>query len=97
MIFRPECGRVILAVVPDNFFVILTDIFDSQNCDRSPFVYLMTPNSKSLLILLTSAGRAICLQPLAIAGGNYCPPQIRGKPRQCAPPRNATAQVAGLG
>ena len=25
------------------------------------------------------------------------PPQIRGKPRQCALPRNATAQVAGLG
>ena len=53
---------MITATVPDNFFVILADVFDSQNCDRSPSVYLKTPNSKSLLILLTSAGRAISLQ-----------------------------------
>ena len=50
------------ATVPDNFFVILADVFDSQNCDRSPSVYLKTPNSKSLLILLSSAGRAKSLQ-----------------------------------
>ena len=50
------------ATVPDNFFVILADVFDSQNCDRSPSVYLKTQNSKSLLLLLTSAGRAKSLQ-----------------------------------
>ena len=62
------------ATVPDNFFVILADVFDSQNCDRSPSVYLKTPNSKSLLILLTSAGRAKSLQSPAIAGGNHRSP-----------------------
>ena len=62
------------ATVPDNFFVILADVFDSQNCDRSPSVYLKTPNSKSLLILLTSAGRAKSLQSPAIAVGYYRSP-----------------------
>ena len=97
MIFRPECGRVPLATVPDNFFVILADVFDSQNCNRSPSVYLKTPNSKSLLILLSSAGRAKSLQPAVLAAGQWPPPQIRGKPRQCAPPRNATAPAVDLG
>ena len=59
--------------VPDNFFVILADVFDSQNCDRSSYVYLKTPNSKSLLIPLSSVGRAKSLQP-AIAGGHYRSP-----------------------
>ena len=62
------------ATVPDNFFVILADVFDSQNCDRSPSVYLKTPNSKSLLILLSSAGCAKSLQLPAIAGGNHRSP-----------------------
>ena len=66
------------ATVPDNFFVILADVFDSQNCDRSPSVYLKTPNSKSLLILLSSAGRAKSLQPAVLAAGQWPPPQIRG-------------------
>ena len=53
------------------FFAIFADTFDCLNCGHSHSKRIKNPNSKSLLILLSSAGRAKSLQAPTIVGGNH--------------------------